>query len=142
MVMSGSQAPDGLARTSAIDGRAGRTPDWRAIERSEEFKELVRRRRAFVVPASVAFFGIFLAYLLLATFAEGFMGSQIVDGLPVAWVLAACQVFMTWIVTWLYLRKSDNEWEPLERRAAALAEEVVATADAGGRGAREEVKVK
>ena len=75
-------------------------------------------RRRFLVPAAVVFFGFFLAYLLLATFAEGFMGSQIVDGLPVAWLLAACQVLMTWALTWLYLRKADRDFDPLSRRAA------------------------
>jgi uncharacterized membrane protein (DUF485 family) len=98
----------------------------------------VRRRRAFIVPASVVFFSVFLTYLMLAAFAEGFMGSEVVDGLPVAWLLAASQVFMTWVITWLYLRKADREWEPLERRAAARAEEAVASAEGaaptGGRG--------
>jgi uncharacterized membrane protein (DUF485 family) len=99
------------------------------VERSPEFRELVQRRRAFMIPAAAVFFTCFLAYLLLAALAEDFMGSQVVDGLPVAWLLAACQVVMTWIITWLYLRKADREWEPLERRAAELAAAKVAGAE-------------
>ena len=76
----------------------------------------MRRRRAFIVPAAAGSGSVFLAYLLLAAFAEGFMASQPIDGLPLAWLLAACMVVMTWAVTWLYLRKADREWEPLERR--------------------------
>src|SRR5688500_13381118 len=103
--MSGSTAPTGEARTAAVHDMSAASPDWMAIERSDEFRELVRRRRAFIVPASVVFFSVFLTYLMLAAFAEGFMGSEVVDGLPVAWLLAASQVFMTWVITWLYLRK-------------------------------------
>jgi uncharacterized membrane protein (DUF485 family) len=106
--------------------------DWSAIERSPEFQELVRSRRAFIFPAAVFSLGFFGVYLLLAAFADDFMGSQIVEGLPVAWLLAMLQVFMTWGVTAAYLRKSDRVFEPLERRAAALAEKAVEQSDATG----------
>ena len=108
--------------------------DWKAIEGSDEFQELVRRRRAFIVPAAAVSGSVFLAYLLLAAFAEDFMASQPIDGLPLAWLLAACMVVMTWAVTWLYLRKADREWEPLERRAAERAEAAVAAAERAARG--------
>jgi uncharacterized membrane protein (DUF485 family) len=123
--MGGRAAADGHERTAAIGG-----VDWRAVAHSDEFPELVRSKRAFIVPASAVFFSVFLAYLLLAAFAEDFMGSEIVDGLPVAWFLAGCQVVMTWIVTWLYLRKADREWDPLERRAAERAESLTSSAEA------------
>lgn len=92
--------------------------DFKRIESSAEFRELVTRRKRFVTAASVVFFGEFILYLGLATFATGFMGTQIVDGLPVAWVAAMLQVVLTWAVTWAYLRQADRVFEPLERRAA------------------------
>jgi len=130
----GASAPGTSARTAEFD--------WRAIERSPEFRELVRLKRRFIVPAAMVFLGSMLLYLLLAAFADGFMGSQIVDGLPVGWALAAFQVFMTWAVTWLYLRKADREWEPLERRAAERAAEVVSGAEPSGDEARFHVEAK
>jgi uncharacterized membrane protein (DUF485 family) len=69
----------------------------------------------------VVVFGEFGLYLILAAFAPGFMSTQIVDGLPVAWLAAMAQVLMTWAVTWAYLRKAETEFQPLEQRAAALA---------------------
>ena len=109
--------------TARDDGRAGPGTqegaiDFRRIESSREFRELVTRRKRFVTGASVVFFGEFLIYLALATFAPGFMGTQIVDGLPVAWLAAMAQVLLTWAVTWAYLRQADRVFEPLERRAA------------------------
>jgi len=105
--------------------RVGQQPraqaiDWRGVEGSPEFRELVRARRRFVIPVAIVFFAIVFAYLLLAAFAHGFMGKQ-VGGLPMAWIIAVTQVALTWLVTWLYLRKADNTFTPLERRAAEAA---------------------
>jgi uncharacterized membrane protein (DUF485 family) len=94
--------------------------DWRGIERSPEFQELVRARRRFLVPVAVVFFAIVFAYLLLVSFAHGLMSKQ-VGGLPLAYLAALTQVLLTWVVTWLYLRTADRRFGPLERRAAEAA---------------------
>jgi len=91
--------------------------DWPGIERSPGFQELVRKRRRFLVPVSVVFFAIVAAYLLLASFAHGLMSKQ-VAGLPMAYAAALTQVLLTWVVTWLYLRKADHTFTPLERRVS------------------------
>ena len=90
--------------------------DWPAIESSSDFRDLVRRKRRFVTAAASVVFACFGAYLALAAFAGDLMGTRILGGPPVGWVLASAQVLLTWAVTWLYLRKADREWEPLERR--------------------------
>jgi uncharacterized membrane protein (DUF485 family) len=41
--------------------------------------------------------------------------------MPLAFLLAVAQVLMTWVVTALYLRAADRDFEPLERRAAEAA---------------------
>jgi uncharacterized membrane protein (DUF485 family) len=97
-------------------------PDWPAIERSQEFQELVQERRRFLVPATIVFLVGAIGYLLLAAFVPGVMGWQVVDGLPFAWLSAICMVLLTWVLTFAYLRKADRDFEPLEERAAAVAE--------------------
>jgi uncharacterized membrane protein (DUF485 family) len=104
---------------------AGKTVDWLAVERSPEFKELVHERRKFLVPATIVFLVGSIGYLLLAAFAPGVMGWQIVEGLPFAWIAATSQVLLTWVLTWAYLRKADRDFEPREQRAAAVAEREV-----------------
>jgi uncharacterized membrane protein (DUF485 family) len=101
---------------------AGSTVDWLAIERSDEFKELVGERRGFLKPATIVFLVGALGYLLLAAFVPGVMGWQITKGLPFAWVAAVCMVLLTWVLTFAYLRKADRDFEPLEQRAAAVAQ--------------------
>ena len=111
---------------ASADGRGepglSDTIDFRRIESSAEFQELVARRKRFLAIASVIVFGEFGLYLILAAYAPGFMGTQIVDGLPLAWLAAMAQVLMTWAITWVYLHTSEHEFEPLEERARRQAE--------------------
>ena len=96
--------------------------DWEGIERSQEFQELVQTRRRFLLPATIVFLVGAIGYLLLAAFVPGVMGWQVADGLPFAWLSAIGMVLLTWALTFAYLRKADSDFEPLEERAAAVAE--------------------
>ena len=98
--------------------------DWQAVEQSPEFRELVKRRNAFVLPATIVWVVVFGAYLLTAAFSPETMGER-VAGLTFGFLFSAVQVLMTWIVAFLYLRKADRVFEPLEQRAAKVAEEHV-----------------
>jgi uncharacterized membrane protein (DUF485 family) len=96
--------------------------DWVAAERSPEFRELVRRKRAFVVPATIFFLAWYFGFIILAGYAEDFMGSEfLTDGLTVGYVLALTQFLMVWGLGWLYLRKADRVFDPLAQRAAEEA---------------------
>jgi uncharacterized membrane protein (DUF485 family) len=99
--------------------------DWEAAERSEEFQELVRRRRAFVIPATLFFLAWYLGFILLAGYAPDFMGESIYEGFTVGYALALTQFFMVWGLSWLYLRKADKEFDPLAERARLRAEEAI-----------------
>jgi uncharacterized membrane protein (DUF485 family) len=49
------------------------------------------------------------------------MGERLIDGLTVGYLLALSQFVMTWVLGWLYLRKSDRVFDPLAKRAAERA---------------------
>jgi len=96
--------------------------DWAAAERSPEFRELVSRKRRFVVPATIFFLVWYFGFVVLAGYAPDFMGREfITDGLTVGYALALSQFVMTWVLGAWYLRKADNEFDPLAERAAAVA---------------------
>ena len=108
--------------------------DWIAAERSPEFRELIARKRRFVVPATLFFLTWYLGFIALAGYAPDFMGESIYQGFTVGYALALSQFVMTWVLGWLYLRKADRVFDPLAARAreAALAH----TTDADGTGSR------
>ncbi|MBA3262215.1 MAG: DUF485 domain-containing protein [Thermoleophilaceae bacterium] len=96
--------------------------DWRAAERSPEFRELVKRKRAFVVPATIFFLAWYFGFVILAGYAPDFMGREfLTDGLTVGYVLALSQFVMTWVLGAWYMRKADREFDPLAARAAEVA---------------------
>jgi uncharacterized membrane protein (DUF485 family) len=115
--------------------------DWEAIERSEEFQELVRRKRRYVVPRVVFFLAWYLAFILLAGYAEDFMGERVYEGLTVGYCLALSQFVMVWWLAASYVRKADREFEPLEQKVAARFQtEADAATTSSGRFAREETE--
>src|SRR5919199_6971437 len=83
--------------------------DWERAERSPEFRELVAAKRRFVVPATVFFLAWYLGFILLAGYAEDFMGESVYEGFTVGYLLALSQFVMVWGLGWWYLRKADRE---------------------------------
>jgi uncharacterized membrane protein (DUF485 family) len=92
--------------------------DWKAIERSPEFRELIAARRRFVLPATIFFLAWYLGFILLAGYAPDFMGRSVYEGLTVGYCLALTQFVMVGTLGLMYLRRAERVYDP-------LAEEVV-----------------
>ncbi|MGH3040999.1 MAG: DUF485 domain-containing protein [Gaiellaceae bacterium] len=128
----GDRAPGGATHHPEID--------WIAAERSPEFRELMKKRRSFVLPATIFFFAWYFGFIILAGYAPDFMGESIYEGFTVGYALALTQFIMVWVLGGLYLRKSDREFDPLSRKAAETAIEAErrgARAEPGDAGAGE-----
>jgi uncharacterized membrane protein (DUF485 family) len=109
---------------SGVTGGSDPQPeiDWVAAERSPEFRDLVKRKRAFVVPATIFFLAWYFGFIILAGYAPDFMGDEfITDGLTVGYALALTQFVMTWVLGWMYLRRADRVFDPLAEKAAEVA---------------------
>jgi uncharacterized membrane protein (DUF485 family) len=100
------------------DARSGAI-DWRAIEASPEFQELVRRRRAFVIPATIFYLAWYMGFILLAAYAKGFMAERVYQGLTVGYCLALTQFVMVLVLGIMYLRRADKVFDPLAEKAVA-----------------------
>jgi len=101
------------------DDRPREGIDWEAIERSPEFQELVRKRRAFVLPGTIFYLAWYMGFILLVAYAEDFMSKSVYEGLTVGYCLALTQFVMVLVLGLLYLRKSDKEFDPLAEKAIA-----------------------
>ena len=109
-------AEGGGARTDARDD----VPiDWEAIEQEAEFQELVRARRAFVIPGTIFFLSWYMGFIVLTAVAPDFMGERVYQGLTVGYVLALTQFLMVLVLGIMYLRKSANVFDPLAEKAIA-----------------------
>ncbi|WP_022930634.1 DUF485 domain-containing protein [Patulibacter americanus] len=133
--------------TDAAPPPRGTTPEvatWQQVAETPEFQELVQKKRAWIVPATVFFLFWYLLFILMAGYAEDFMGSEfLVDGLTVGYVFALSQFVMTFGLALAYVRRSRDVFDPLRvralERAAEIANEPIApgtTGTAGTPGAR------
>ena len=96
--------------------------DWRAIEESPEFQELVRKRKSFVLPGTIFFLAWYMGFILLTAYAEDFMSERVYEGLTVGYCLALTQFVMVLVLGLLYLRKADRDFDPLAKKAIAKYE--------------------
>jgi uncharacterized membrane protein (DUF485 family) len=95
---------------------------WERIERSPEFQELIRKRRSFVVPATIFFLAYYMGFILLCGYAKDFMAEPVYEGLTVGYCLALTQFVMVFVLGIVYLRKSDRDYDPLAYRIVEMAE--------------------
>jgi uncharacterized membrane protein (DUF485 family) len=107
--------------------------DWVAIERSPEFQELTRNKRAFIVPATIFFMVWYFGFIALCGYAPDFMGREfITDGLTVGYALALTQFVMTWVLGVMYMRRANRVWDPLAARVRESVEGAAGSGDGAG----------
>jgi uncharacterized membrane protein (DUF485 family) len=97
--------------------------DYERIERSPEFQELVRKRRSFVLPATIFFLAYYMGFILLTGYAEDFMASSVYEGLTVGYCLALTQFVMVFALGIMYLRRADRDYDPLAKKVVDMAEQ-------------------
>ena len=91
--------------------------DWEAIEASPEFQELVRRRRSFVLPATIFFLSWYMGFILLTAYSQDFMSRRAYEGLTVGYCLALTQFVMVLVLGLMYLSRSAKVYDPLAEKA-------------------------
>jgi uncharacterized membrane protein (DUF485 family) len=96
------------------------TPDWSAIARSPRFRELVERRRRFVVAGTLFYTLYFVAYLALLGFAPDLMSKEVIGSISLALLGGLSVCALTPIMGFIYVRRADE----LEREAERVVEEV------------------
>ena len=90
--------------------------DWEGIERSEEFRELVKKRRSFVVPATIFFLAYYMAFIIVAGYAPDFMAESVYQGLTVGYCYALTQFLMVFVLGHLVPAQGREGVRPAGRR--------------------------
>ena len=100
-------------------GDAGLSADLEAVERSEDFEELVSSRRRFAWTAGTIGIGLGALYVVLAGVAPDLMGTQVFGAMSIGFAGGVGLILLTLLITFLYMRRSDQVWGPLEERIRA-----------------------
>jgi uncharacterized membrane protein (DUF485 family) len=98
-------------------------PDpYAQVRDSPEFQALRRRFRRFVLPLAAVFLVWYAAYVLLADYAHGFMGTRLGgSNITVGLLFGLGQFVSTFVITTVYVRWANRRFDPA---AEALRREV------------------
>jgi uncharacterized membrane protein (DUF485 family) len=104
--------------TSARDYRAHdqaerHDPVYDELAQTPEFREVRRRTGAFVIPATAAFLGWYLLYVVMSNWAHDFMSKKVFGEINVALIFGLLQFVSTFLIAWLYARYMNNNVDDL-----------------------------
>ena len=91
------------------------TPDWAAIERTPEFRALVRAKRAFIIPATLFFVAYYFALPALVGYWPDLMSTRVAGRINLAYLFALSQFVMAWAIMAVYVRRAQRYDRMVER---------------------------
>lgn len=96
---------------------------YERIRASDDFVELRRSYRGFVIPMTVAFMAWYALYVIASNWAGDFMNYRLFGNINVALVFGLLQFISTFVIAWLYSRHSDNVLDHLSDKLKAEFDE-------------------
>lgn len=94
---------------------------WEGLEQTDEFKQLVRARVRFVLPATIFFLVYYFLLPLGNGLAPNFMRTNLVGHINIAYVFALSQFFVAWLLAFFYIRQANNVFDRLAEKVRARA---------------------
>ena len=78
--------------------------DWQRLAATAEFKQLLKAKARFVVPATIFFIVYYFSLPLLVGYAPQLMSKKVLGVINVAYLFALSQFLMAWLIAWAYVR--------------------------------------
>ena len=99
------------------------------VHTSEDFNRLRTTFRKFAFPMTAVFVVWYFLYVLLSTYAHGFMSLPFIGYINVGMAMGLAQFVTTFLITWLYVRHANRNLDPL---AGQLRDELEGGSHANG----------
>ncbi|MBP3039454.1 DUF485 domain-containing protein [Bacillaceae bacterium Marseille-Q3522] len=81
------------------------TVDYTEIARSQAFRQLLQKKRNFLIPLSLFFLAFYFTLPILTAYTT-VLNNPAFAGMTWAWVFAFAQFIMTWTLSILYTRRA------------------------------------
>ena len=81
---------------------------WQEIAASPAFKDLLRAKRAFIIPATIFFVVYYFALPVLVGYAPGLMQRKVFGSVNIAYLFALSQFFVAWAIAAFYTRAASR----------------------------------
>jgi len=94
--------------------------NWDAIENAPDFRELVREKRNFIIPATIFFLVYYFGFLVVVGYFPAVVDVNVIGNINLAYLLALSEFVMAWVIVYLYVRRAGT----FDRLASAIASRV------------------
>ena len=92
---------------------------YQAVRDADDFAQLKRRFKSFVLPWTITFMAWYLLYLVCNNWARGFMSTKVIGHVNIALIFGLLQFASTFLIAWLYGRHANRKLDPLASGLAA-----------------------
>jgi uncharacterized membrane protein (DUF485 family) len=100
---------------------AGEEVHWEGLEETDEFRQLVKARWRFVVPATVFFLAYYFALPLSNGLFPNVMRTEIIGHINLAYIFALSEFVMAWLLAYFYIRQAGRVFDPLAEKVRQRA---------------------
>lgn len=80
-------------------------PDFQAIEASAGFRELMKKKKAFLIPTTALFLGLYLLFNIIISYTD-LLDARFIGDISWVWVFAFGLFAMTWILVTVYMKRA------------------------------------
>ncbi|MBI0579555.1 DUF485 domain-containing protein [Neobacillus cucumis] len=80
---------------------------YEGLIQTKEFKELVQRKKTFILPTTIFFLIFYFTLPLLAAYTK-VLHTEIVGPITGAWIFAGLQFLLVWVCGFIYVKKSEK----------------------------------
>ena len=95
------------AKTAANKREAGHVPDFEAIEASAGFRELMKKKKSFLISTTVLFLGLYLLFNFIISYTD-WLNAPFIGDISWVWVFAFGLFAMTWILVTVYMKRAEK----------------------------------
>lgn len=89
--------------------------DWNQIAKRPDYQQLLAKKRAFLIPATIFFIAYYFALPILVGYFPGLMSRPVLGPVNLAYLFALSQFVMAWILAWIYVRRAHGFDQIAER---------------------------
>lgn len=84
----------------------GNMSQWDRVAAMPEFKQLLKDKAAFIVPATIFFIVFYFLLPISVGYFPKFMDKRVLGPVSIAYLFALSQFFVAWGLAWMYVRKA------------------------------------
>ncbi|HSP21074.1 MAG TPA: DUF485 domain-containing protein [Planococcus sp. (in: firmicutes)] len=93
------------AKTAVKKREAGHIPNFEEIEASASFRELMKKKKAFLISTTILFLGLYLLFNLIISYTD-WLNASFIGDISWVWVFAFGLFAMTWILVTVYMKRA------------------------------------